>query len=35
MINLDVIPGNSRLIKRYLLEDFKDSLLVLRMMIVC
>ena len=26
MINLDVIPGNSRLIKRFLLEDFKDSL---------
>ncbi|VEE21663.1 argR1, arginine repressor [Streptococcus equinus] len=26
MINLDVIPGNSRLIKRYLLEDFKNSL---------
>ena len=24
MINLDVIPGNSRLIKRFLLEDFKD-----------
>lgn len=26
MINLDVIPGNSRLIKRFLFEDFKDSL---------
>lgn len=26
MINLDVIPGNSRLIKRFLLEDFKGSL---------
>lgn len=26
MINLDVIPGNSRLIKRFLLEDFKDNL---------
>ena len=24
MINLDVNPGNSRLIKRFLLEDFKD-----------
>ena len=28
MINLDVIPGNSRLIKRFLLEDFKDSLFI-------
>ena len=26
MINLDVIPGNSRLIKRFLLEDFKDMI---------
>ena len=26
-LNLDVVPGNSRLIKRFLLEDFKDRIL--------
>lgn len=26
MIHLDVVPGNSRLIKRYLLEDFKEGI---------
>lgn len=26
MINLDVVPGNSRLIKRFLLEDFKGMI---------